>query len=229
MATKKKWELEEEEAALRAQEAVKPGAYQSKHQAAMDQLASQVLNRKEFSYDPREDGLYQQAVNRYVRQGRAAMEDTIGKAQAMTGGYGNSYAQTAAQQAYQGYLQQAAELAPEYYQLARDAYDRQGQELMDRYALVKDQETQDYGRYQDAVTAWYREMDRLQGNYDRDRQFQYQQTRDEAADRQWLADYAEKLRQNNLKKNIRKLDPDQAKTEQEAWWAWWQKLLQGGV
>lgn len=219
MATKKKWELEEEEE-LEAHKASRP-TYASRNQGAMDALAEQVLQRKEFSYDPKGDPMYRQMVDQYLGQGKLAMQDTLARGQTMTGGYGNSYAQSAAQQTYQGYLQQAADRAPEYYRMAREDYDRQGQALLDRYGLLVDQEEADYGRYLDSVEGYYRELDRLQAEYDRERDFRYQLERDQAEDRKWLADYAEKLRQNNLKKNIRKLTPEQARLEQAQWWDWW--------
>ena len=48
------------------------------------------------------------------------MEDTLGKAAALTGGYASSYAQSAGQQAYNGYLQELAALVPELRQAALD-------------------------------------------------------------------------------------------------------------
>ena len=217
---KKKWELEEEEEALGEVKVSRP-SYVSRNQGALDALASQVLNRKEFSYDPKTDPLYKGVVDQYVRQGRAAMEDTLGRAQAMTGGYGNSYAQTASQQAYQGYLQQAADRMPEFYTLARDTYDREGQTLLDRYNLVRGQEEQDYGRYQDALADYYARLDRAQSAYDQEREFQYRQGRDDIQDQQWLAEYLQKLRQYNARKNVKPISVGKAQAQQEAWWEWW--------
>ena len=61
-----------------------------------------VLNRDKFQYDLNGDALYQQYKDRYIQQGKQAMMDTMGQAAALTGGYGNSYAQKAGQQAQQG-------------------------------------------------------------------------------------------------------------------------------
>ena len=217
MAKKKTWELEEEEEALAAEKASRP-AYVSAHQGALDSLASQVLNRKEFSYDPKTDPLYKSVVDQYVRQGRMAMEDTYGRAQTMTGGYGNSYAQTASQQTYQNYLQQAADRAPEYYRLARDAYDREGQALLERYDLVRGLEEQDYGRYQDALADYYARLDRAQSAYDQEREFQYRQGRDDVQDQQWLEEYLHKLRQYNARKNVQPVSIHKTRADLEARW-----------
>ena len=82
------------------------GQYQSPWQTQLNDTISKILNREKFSYDLNGDALYQQYKDQYVNQGQQAMMDTMGQAQAMTGGYGNSYAQTVGQQTYQGYLQQ---------------------------------------------------------------------------------------------------------------------------
>ena len=84
----------------------KPGEYQFGNQAQLDDIINRIFNREDFSYDLNGDMLYQQYKDQYTTQGKLAMMDTMGQAAAMTGGYGNSYAQTAGQQAYQGYLQQ---------------------------------------------------------------------------------------------------------------------------
>ena len=63
-------------------------------------VRDKVLNRSPFTYDMNEDMLYQQYKDSYTRQGKLAMQDTMGQAAALTGGYGNSYATTAGQQTY---------------------------------------------------------------------------------------------------------------------------------
>ena len=149
------------EALLQQQLANKPGEYQSQWQANIDEILSQIQNREDFSYDLNSDALYQQYKDQYILQGQQAMMDTMGQAQAMTGGYGNSYAQSVGQQAYQGSLQQLNERVPELYQLALNQYNREGEELYNQYGLYADRESQDYGRYRDTVSAYYTELERL--------------------------------------------------------------------
>lgn len=50
------------------------------------------------------------------------MQDTMGQAAALTGGYGNSYAQGVGQQAYQGYLQQLNDNVPQLQAQALQTY-----------------------------------------------------------------------------------------------------------
>ncbi len=184
----------------------KPGAYHSQWKDAADSLLGQIQNRDPFRYDAGRDPLYRQAVDRYVRLGREAMMDTVGKVTSLTGGYANSYAQTAGQQSYHGYLQALSAQLPKFHQMALDQYRAQGKDLMDRYQLLSEREKAAYGQYQKAVDRYYAELDRLQGAYDRqqdrdynafidDRDFTYAQEKDRLeAERQAARDQAEKER-----------------------------------
>ena len=73
----------------------------------------------------------------------------MGQAQAMTGRYGNSYAQSVGQQSYQGYLQGLNDQVPNLYQMALNRYIQQGDQLKDQYSMLTAQEAQDYARWQD--------------------------------------------------------------------------------
>jgi peptidoglycan hydrolase-like protein with peptidoglycan-binding domain len=153
--------VKQAEALLQQQLANKPGAYQSAWQTQLDDTLNKILNREKFSYDLNGDALYQQYKNQYMTQGQQAMMDTMGQAQAMTGGYGNSYAQTVGQQTYQGYMQQLNDKVPELYQLALSQYNREGDELYNQYGLYADRDSQDYGRYRDTVSDFNTELARL--------------------------------------------------------------------
>lgn len=153
--------VKQAEALLQQQLANKPGAYQSNWQAQLDETLNKILNREKFSYDLNGDALYQQYKDQFTTQGQQAMMDTMGQAQAMTGGYGNSYAQTVGQQTYQGYLQQLNDKVPELYQIALNQYNQEGQDLYNQYGLYADRENLDYGRYRDAVSDYNTELARL--------------------------------------------------------------------
>lgn len=81
--------------------------------------------REAFSYDPEADILYQQYREQYQKLGRQAMEDTLGQAAGLTGGYGSSYGETAGQQTYDTYLGKLNDLLPELYDRKREEYDAQ--------------------------------------------------------------------------------------------------------
>ncbi len=91
------------------------------------------LNREDFQYDVNADALYQRYKDQYTQLGKRAMQDTMGQAAALTGGYSSSYAQSVGQQAYNRYLQQLGDVVPELYQLAYDRYRDKGDRLYKSY------------------------------------------------------------------------------------------------
>ena len=147
-------------------QATKPGEYSPVWQDEADAYLNQYQNRDPFSYDFNSDALYQQYKDNYIQQGQMAMMDTMGQAAAMTGGYGNSYAQTAGQQAYNLYMNQLNDIMPELYQMAHDQYTQEGQDMLAMYDLYMNKENYEYNRYQDTLNNWYQEDSRLQSNYD---------------------------------------------------------------
>ena len=176
------------------------GDFTYSSQQQYDDLKQSILNRDKFSYDLNSDALYQQYKDKYIQQGKLAMGDAIGQASAMTGGYGNSYAQSVGQQAYQAQLDNLNDMVPEFYQMALDKYNMEGQDLYDQYAMLGDQEELDYGRYRDEMSDWLTERDYLAGRYDSEREydyskfadnrdFDYDAYRDSVADDHWQKEY----------------------------------------
>lgn len=134
--------------------ALEPGAYQSRFEERLQALYDRIAGREAFDYEPEEDEAYQRYARLYAARGAAAMEDTLGKAAALTGGYGSSYAQSAGQQAYNGYLQELAALVPELRQAALAEYQQEGKALQEQYSLLHAQEKADYDRWQDEKADW---------------------------------------------------------------------------
>lgn len=108
-----------------------------------------IENYDNFSYDVNSDALYQQLVNQYVQQGKMASADFMGKAAGMTGGYGNSYANTVGNQVYQSYIQQLNNEVPALYESALNQHNMQKQALYDEYALLMNEYDREYGLYAD--------------------------------------------------------------------------------
>lgn len=132
----------------------KPGDYQSQYQGQLESLYNQIMNRDPFSFDLNGDALYNQYKDQYTQMGQQAMMDTMGQASALTGGYGNSYAQTAGQQAYQNYLAQLNNIVPDLYQMAYDRYNQEGTNLQNKLGLTQGLEDSAYGKYRDTVSDW---------------------------------------------------------------------------
>lgn len=204
------------ENALQQHQQNKPGQYQSQYQQRMNDLLEQYQNRGPFQYDINSDAMYQQMVDRYIQMGKQGMMDTMGQAAALTGGYGNSYAQTAGQQTYQNYLQGAHDMMPQFYQMALDRYQMQGEDLLNQYGLLSDQENTAYSRYMDQLNQYYAELDRLQGAYESERDYDYSRFTDDQN-----FDYGRYMDDQNYQYQ---LDRDQ--TEDQRWaeqWAYQQE------
>lgn len=152
-------------AALQAAQKETP-AYSGTYDGQLQELYNQIVNRDKFKYDLNADALYQQYKDQYINQGQLAMMDTMGQAAALTGGYGSSYGQSVGQQTYQQYLQGLNDKIPELYGLALDQYNQEGQQLQNQYAMLGDLRDEEYGRYQDALTEYWRNLDYLQGQAD---------------------------------------------------------------
>lgn len=142
-----------------------------KWQDAADAYLSRYENRDQFTYDVNKDALYQQYRDMYVNQGILASMDVMGQAATMTGGYGNSYAQSVGHQAYNQYLGQLNTIVPELYQQEYDRYAQEGQNLLNMYDIYTNRENQEYAR------DWEKQM------------FEYQKERDKVADEQWLKSF----------------------------------------
>ena len=180
--------------------AQRPDDYQSQYKGTIDNLLDQIVNRKDFSYDFNADPLYQNYKNQYMQAGKTAMKDTIAQASALTGGYGNTYAETAGSQAYQNYLKQLNDRIPELQRLAMEKYQMEGQDLQNKYGAVGSQEDREFGQWNSKMGIWQNDrsygLDAYKTMWDQDfrenefnyrvanddRNYNYQSYRDSKAD-----------------------------------------------
>lgn len=167
-------QVQQDKSALEAVAGRRPGEYTSSYAQELEELYDQIMNRPDFSYDLANDPLYQQYRQQYQRQGRLAMADTMGRAAALTGGYGSSYSQAAGQQSYHQYLAQLAEVTPQLYGQALDRYTRQGEALQAQYDRLLGLEERDYQRYAQAYSQWLSEYGLAQDRYESSRARDYQ-------------------------------------------------------
>ncbi len=167
----------------------KPGAYTSQWQKQLDAAMDKILNRETFSYNLNGDALYRQYKDQAVQNGRLAMQDTLGQAAAMTGGYGSSYGQQAAQQAYQQRMDALSDKASQLYDKARTAYDNQGQRDREDYNLLLQRENSSQNQYKQALSAWQAENQRLWSRYEQERSTDYDAYRDQVADSRWQQEF----------------------------------------
>ena len=220
-------------ALLEQLKANKPGEFSSTWSDQLSGKIQEYLNMGDFQYDVNRDALYQQLKEQYQTMGNLAMQDTMGQAAAMTGGYGNSWAQSAGQQAYHGYLQQLTQQVPELYSMARSGYDADRQAIMDQASLMSSMEQQDYQRYQDKLQNYYTELGlaadeaaRLaETEYNRwwnEKQMEYQLERDKVADEWQQKTFDEQVRQFNVSQaskgsGVGNTNPSYTSIEEDMW------------
>lgn len=149
----------------------KPGAYQSRNQGLIDQLYDQIVNRKPFQFNLEGNALYEQYKDSYKRMGQQAMQDTMGQAAGLTGGYGSSYSQNVGQQAYNAYMQQLNDIVPDIYAQELSRYDQDAQNLYNQYSLLQNRESQDYAMWADAYDRWFAEYQLAQDQSNWQKQF----------------------------------------------------------
>lgn len=152
-----------------------PADFTSKWSTQIDAIMDKILNRDKFSYDFSTDPTYNTYKDLYQRQGRMSMMDTVGQSSALTGGYGNSWAQTAGQQAYNQSLQNLNNVVPELQAQAQSQYNAEGQQLQDSYSLMSNERAQDMSEYQQGYNEWAASRDAAQNTYADERNLDYDQ------------------------------------------------------
>ena len=146
--------------------AARPGEYRSSFEEELQRLYEEIAARPGFDYDPAKDAAYHSYAALYEKAGSRAMADTLGKAAALTGGYGSTYAQGAAQQAYYDYLGQLSALIPQLEENARERYEDQGAALQQRYENVQARQKAEKAAWEQAYENWQQQAKEAEGRYD---------------------------------------------------------------
>ena len=165
----------------------KPQEFQSSYTDQLNQMYNNIMNRQDFSYNMNADALYQQYKDQYQMAGKQAMKDTVAQASALTGGYANSYAQTAGQQTYQNYLAALNDKVPELYDRAYQKYKDEGDRMNNQFNLTKDMYNTEYGEYRDKVSDYQADRDYFLNQYNNERNFDYNQFSDNR--KYWTDEY----------------------------------------
>lgn len=152
----------------------KPAKYQSQYQNKITETMNKINNREQFSYDFNADPLYQNYKDQYTKLGNEAAQNAAASVSSLTGGYGNSYATTAAAQANQQYLTQLNNVIPELYNAALSKYQMETEDLYNQFSMYGTQEDREYNKYRDNVS-----------DYQADRSYYAQQLANSQENDQW--------------------------------------------
>ena len=138
--------------------------FTSSYDGEIGRLFEKIVQRPAFRYDAESDPLFNSYRDRTVREGRLAMQDTMGQAAHLTGGYGSSYGQAVGQQQYDAYLQKLGDAMPELYGAALRKWQAEGEQLSGQFSAASALAERDYGRARDKAA---RASEIEQKGYDR--------------------------------------------------------------
>ncbi len=124
-------------------------------------MMDKITNREKFSYDVDQDPLFQQALASAMNSGKQAMQDTIGQASALTGGYGSTYATSAGNQAYNSFVEGAYDNLPQYYEMAWNKYQAEGDEMYRQLGMYNEADDREYNRNVMAYDATYQHRNQM--------------------------------------------------------------------
>jgi hypothetical protein len=160
-------EYEESQAVIDARDALNKHLgtvpkYTNSWQEQIREVLKGIEERDKFTFDINGDAFYQQFKDKFTQQGKLASADVMGQAAAMTGGYGNSYAATVGNQAYQAELGKLNDVIPELYQMAYDRHNQDTKDLYNLYSLYADREDAEHNRYKTDLATWQEEKTYLQ-------------------------------------------------------------------
>lgn len=126
---------------------------------------SKIMGRGPFSYNVNADALYQQYRDLYSENARQASLNAQGQAAGLTGGYGNSYAASAGNAAYDQQMTQLNDRALDLYDRAYQRWLDEGTQAENRLATARSMGEQDYSRWQDAYDRALQERQYAYGKY----------------------------------------------------------------
>ena len=131
----------------KAEKSVKKiGKFNAPYKSQLKSTIGQI-NGSKFEYDVNKDALYNQYKEQYQSMGNIAMQEAQADATALTGGFANSYAETAGQRAYNSYLSQLQSIVPQLYSQARQNYDTDLSNLYNKANLYNSMNSQAYTEY----------------------------------------------------------------------------------
>lgn len=145
-----------------------------------------------FSYDFNTDPLFQSQLAASMNSGKLAMEDTMGQAAALTGGYGSTYGQAVGNAQYNNFIKDAYNNLPQYWNMAFKTYES---DLDNKYRLLdqyRQSDNTEYGRLSDA---YERETGYANDMYNKEYNNYWQEQNFNEDSRRWAADFNEANRQ----------------------------------
>lgn len=170
--------------------------------AYSEQIAALVQkaqdNTANFKYDPMIDASYQALAKEYARLGDRANENTIANQAALTGGRASSYAVSAAAQAQNQYNQALTDKIPELERLAYDRFNADRNYGLNLLGTMKSLDDSAFNRFTDQRNFDYQQGRDNVADQHWDKTFDYQKLRDSVADSHWDKNFDYQKQRDNV-------------------------------
>lgn len=138
--------------------------YKSVYADDISVLANRYNNNK-FNWNPEGSSEFQTQKDYYRREGEKAQENAQGAYSANTGGYSNSFAQSAGQRAYGQYMDALAEKIPALRSTALKNWNEQQDQTLNQISMLKGFDDSAYQRFRDKVSDNYDFMTYYENKY----------------------------------------------------------------
>ena len=170
--------------------------------AYSEQIAALVQkaqdNTANFKYDPMTDASYQALAKEYAKLGDRANENTLANQAALTGGRASSYAVSAAAQAQNQYNQALTDKIPELERLAYDRFNADRNYGLNLLGTMKSLDDSAFNRFTDQRNFDYQQGRDNVADQHWDKTFDYQKQRDNVADSHWDKNFDYQKQRDNV-------------------------------
>jgi|GEM_PF-1110782 len=148
--------LREEAAAKTESAAEASGSYEYAPDEGLSLMSSslldKIMNYQSSDFDINADKLYNSYRDMYTKNAALSAENTFGLASSLTGGYGNSYAASAASAAYNSYMSGLTDRALEIEALNDSRRKTELSNLYNAYNAVNELENRNYERFEGSLS-----------------------------------------------------------------------------
>lgn len=115
---------------------------------AINMLFDRVINQKPFEYEPSADPTYNRYADIYARNAKLTSEDAMAQAAQLAGGYGSSYGQAVATQAYNSEMSKMNDIIPELRQQALAEHENARAKDIEALSLLLNERAYERGIYE---------------------------------------------------------------------------------
>lgn len=146
------------------------GDYKSTYSGKLDDAISNYLTGRGFEYDPMQDKAYQQYRKEFAQNAAMARDTSRNTANQLAGGYNPTYADTVADEVYNGRMGNISDAESTFRGLAQQDYQAKQEKNANVLNLYNTLEGTDYSRNRDTVGDYKNYLNLLASRYSTDRQ-----------------------------------------------------------